>query len=306
MSRNYRKLRRVIVRGVLHGVMWFSRYMPFCLVWVFAKIFDAIGYGFASTNRKIAKESITTALGSEKSKKELDRIVRRCFFRIVYSVVELIYYLSHPRKCVDTVTFEGKEKLDNVLSKGKGAVVVTAHFGNFSLMALRLVQEGYSVSSIFRPLRDPKLSEDVCRIKHNLGIQAIYSNPSRRCVLESLKVLKNKHIVSLLIDQDFADDKAVFVNFFGKKAATAIGAYVFAMRSGGPIVPMFMVKEPRGNKHRVVIEDPIYVSKGQSSEEVLSKVMLIIEQYIRQYPHEWAWMNKRWKTRPSSECLKGD
>jgi KDO2-lipid IV(A) lauroyltransferase len=104
------------------------------------------------------------------------------------------------------------------------------------------------------------------------------------------------------IDQNFGSGGGVYVNFFGHKAATAIGPAVFALRTGAPILPMFIIRQDDAT-HKIIIEPPIKVESQDDENEtvtaVMAKITSVIEQYIRRYPQEWAWMHRRWKSRPS-------
>ena len=120
-------------------------------------------------------------------------------------------------------------------------------------------------------------------------------------VTDSLKVLRDNEILFIPIDQNFGSDGGVFVNFFGQKAATATGPVVFANRTKAPIIPMFIIHEDE-DRHKVIIEPPLVLEEGRDEKETLyintSKLTNLIEHYIRLYPYEWAWMHRRWKSKP--------
>ena len=77
------------------------------------------------------------------------------------------------------------------------------------------------------------------------------------------------------------------------------------MRTGAAIVPMFIMRQGR-DRHKIIIEPPVELQKGADEQEVITatmaKITALIETYIRRYPHEWAWMHRRWKTRPQGEA----
>lgn len=104
------------------------------------------------------------------------------------------------------------------------------------------------------------------------------------------------------IDQNFGSGGGVYVNFFGQKAATATGPAVFAMRTGAVILPMFIIRQS-DDTHKIIVEPPLPIAQKNDEKEAIAvtmaKITDLIEQYIRRYPHEWAWMHRRWKSRPS-------
>ena len=268
----------------------------------------AVGYGLVGRQKKIARESLKIAFGDSKTDEEIAQIVRQCFHNLGRGMVEMLYYLSHPNKVEQFVHFEGQEHLDNALKQGKGVVAITAHFGNFPLMMLYCALKGYPSNSIIRPTRDQKLEKYLFRKRKESGLNTVYAVPRKECVSQSLKVLRNNEVLFIPMDQNFGSAGGVFVDFFGQKAATATGPVVFAKRTGALIVPMFIVRDGDSNRHKVIIEKPITLVEKETEDQTLSYnigvITHLIEQYIRQYPHEWGWMHRRWKSKPSSPDAK--
>jgi len=115
---------------------WILDRLPFGMVEFFARCLIAVGFHFTLKQRRIARESLGIAFGEEKSSREIDEIIRRCFENLGYGMIEMLYFMSHPQLTDRMVRWEGKEHLDNALARGHGVIAVTAHFGNFPLMML--------------------------------------------------------------------------------------------------------------------------------------------------------------------------
>ena len=134
-----------------------------------------------------------------------------------------------------------------------------------------------------------------------MGLKTIPSYPRKACVHQSLRALRNKEIVAILMDQHTGSKAGVFVDFFGLKARTPPGAVVFAMRTGSPILPIFTVRDGE-TSHKVIVEPHFYLEEKSTDAETLQynvqKITNIIEDYIRKYPKEWVWMHRRWKSQP--------
>ena len=202
----------------------------------------------------------------------------------------------------ERVSFEGKPFLDDAFKEQKGVIVVSAHFGNFPLMLLRCVQEGYKTHAIIRPARDEAIEKYFLKQRQKFGLNTIYSHPRRECVEASLKVLRNNELLFIPLDQNFGSKGGVFVDFFGQKAATATGPVVFALRTKSPIVPMFIVRG-KDDTYKIIIEPPLQLDEKDNDQETIlantAKITSTIERYVRKYPQEWGWMHRRWKSRPS-------
>ena len=123
------------------------------------------------------------------------------------------------------------------------------------------------------------------------GVKTIFSYPRKASVFGTLKVLQNNEVVVMQMDQNFGTG-GVWVNFFGKLAATPVGPIVLGSRAQAAIVPMFIVRQKPG-KHILFIEKQVAIKQREDKDEaVLVNAMQytrIIEDWIRRYPHLWGW-----------------
>jgi KDO2-lipid IV(A) lauroyltransferase len=297
---------RAAARYGLYSFAWLLERLPYAVVRLIAGILIAIGFRCAIRQRRIAAESVEIAFGDEKSEEEKRQIIKRCFENFGRGMTELLYCLAHPDCVEQKVVFEGKAHLDKAYAQGRGVIAVTAHFGNFPLMMLACARQGYKSSAIIRQARDQELSEYLHKKRTEMGLKTIYATPRAGCVVDSLKELREGGLLFIPTDQNFGSSGGIYVNFFGRQAATATGPAVFAMRTGASILPMFIIRRDDGT-HRIIIDPPVTLGQTGDEKEIITaamaKITTIIEQYIRRYPHEWAWMHRRWKSRPDGESL---
>ncbi len=296
-------MQRALARKAMFISFAVYKYLPYFLVKFISNALMAVAFPFLIRHKRVAKESLQIAFGQEKSEQEIRQITKKCFKNFGYAMVELLYSMANPRMVKNIVTLEGIENLEQALAKGNGVVAVTAHFGNFPLMMMALGQKGYKVSSIIRPVRDKKMEEFLVQKRQECKLNTVYAIPRTQCVRDSFKALKDNGILFVPLDQNFGNGKGVFVDFFGRKAATATGPIIFAERANAAILPMFIIRTDRDH-NKVIIEKPLALVQGKDKKETIflttSKITNIIEEYIRKYPHEWGWFHERWKTRPSA------
>ena len=299
-----KKFKRTLARNGLYISSWIINNLPFTAVRFISGAFIAVGFCLTVKQRQIASESLNIAFKKEKTSQEIEGIIKSCFENLGKGMIELIYFMEHSILIGQTVTFEGREHLDRAFAQGKGVIAVSAHFGNFPLMLLRLAQVGYKTNAIIRPARDQEIEKYFLMQRTRLGLNTIYSLPRKECVESSLRVLRGNELLFIPLDQNFGSGGGVFVDFFGQKAATATGPVVFALRTRAPILPMFIVRQP-DNTHKIIIEPPLILEeKGDDQEKItvnIAKITKLIEQYVRRYPQEWGWMHRRWKSRPAGE-----
>ena len=300
-KKKIRIFQRSLARYGLYAFNWFFSYMPYGVVRFTTKILIFIGFQFTIRQKRSAKESLQIAFGKEKNEKEIDEIIKKCFVGFGYDMAEMLYFLSHPKMVKEKVIIKGREYLDEALKKGKGVIAVTAHLGNFPLLMLKLANEGYNASAIIRQTRDPELTEYLHKRRDQVGLKTIYALPRQECVNNTIKTLRENGVVFIPVDQNFGDDGGVYVDFFGQKAATATGPIVFATRTKAVILPMFIIRD-HDDVHTVIIEKPHTVEERSNDKETvvvnMAKITKLVEKYVREYPHEWAWMHRRWKSQP--------
>jgi len=173
-----------------------------------------------------------------------------------------------------------------------------------------LAQMCYPTNAIIRPSRDEIVEKDFLAARSRLGLKTVHSYPREACVSQSLKALRDKELLVVLLDQNTGSKSGVYVDFFGQKAGTATGPIIFAMRTGAPLLPIFTLRNGDTDTHSLMIEKPFHLEQKATDEETIQhnvqKLTNIIERYIRKYPHEWGWMHRRWKSRPQSADSKDE
>ena len=293
-------LRRDAARYAMKSAYWMLNKLPYGLVKGVLHVLISVGFMLTGRHRRVARESLRIAF-KEKTDQEIEDIINRCFKNFGQAMVEMIYFNEHLGMADKHMVFEGRANLDAALAKGKGVMVVTAHFGNFPLLMMQMARMGYPTNVLMRKTRDPKIDEFLHQKRQEAGLKTIYALPRKAAVMDTLKALRNNEIVFILMDQNFGSDGGVFVDFFGQKAATAPGPIVLAQRANAPIVPIF-IRRDDDDKYRVTIEPEMELEKRDDYDQMVTanvaKVTKIIEGYIRKYPYEWGWMHRRWKTPP--------
>ncbi len=248
--------------------------------------------------RRVALSNLKLAFGEEKNGDEIHSICRELFKNIIRDMMEASRlddledsYLK------DLVRFEGKHYLDNALKEGRGVIALSAHLGNFPLMGARLVNEGYALSAVVRDPDNPKIAKDAVSLRDRVGIETIPVEPRLTCVSRCFKALKENRILLLQNDQNAPITEA-WVNFFGYLVPTFKGPVIFSLRTGAPILPMFIVRNA-DQHHKITIHPPFEMElTGNVERDITSnvaKLLKITEAVIRQYPEQWMWIYRRFK-----------
>ncbi len=300
-----KRFQRSLGRNALYSTRWLISRLPQSVFKFFFLIFMAIGSPIINIKKKIVLKNLNFAFGHEKDQQHIKKIADDYFNNFGKGMIDLIWFLDRPQLISQKVSIIGKTHLEQALKGGKGVVLISAHFGSFILMYLRMALEGYKTNVIMRRMRDQDFEEYISEFRSENGIRTIYDLPARQCIQQSIKALRKNELLFILLDQNYGGAGGVFVDFFGHQAATATGPVIFSNRTGSPILPIFILHD-QGDRHKIVIEPPVELEKSHDDQQTLVRnvAMLtkIIEQYIRRYPHEWGgWMHRRWKSQPILE-----
>lgn len=217
------------------------------------------------------------------------------------TVVELARLLGRPLEAtLSELTLDGLEHLQVVMKQYGRALVLTAHLGNWEYLSAVHGLIGYPVAIVVRPLDSRVLNEQAVALRRKTGVQLIDKRGALRPVLAALR---RGSLVAVLLDQNAARREGVFVPFFGREASTSRSLALLALRTGTPIVPVFIHREGAA-RHRVVIEPPVPSPAANDLEaavvELTARCTDIIEAAIRRVPEQWLWSHDRWRTRPAA------
>lgn len=197
------------------------------------------------------------------------------------------------------LTVEGVDHLHGVMRRYGRALVLSAHLGNWELLAAAHRVAGYPLAVVVRPLDVPWLNALAVRFRQKAGVELIAKRGALRPVLRALEAGR---LVAVLLDQNASRSDGLFVPFFGRLASTSRSLAVLSLRTGTPIVPIFIRREA-GHRHRVSIHPPLAdVPDGPLEARVAAvtaRCAEAIEAAIRAMPDQWLWMHNRWRTRPA-------
>jgi len=204
-----------------------------------------------------------------------------------------------------TMTLENPRVPLDALARGKGLILLSGHFGawEFVVTAMSLLL-GHPVIAIAQPQRNRYIDAVITANRNRFGSGTVTMHQSVR---EVMKLLQAGRIVAMLGDQS-GPKESLFIEFFGRPAATHRGAAAFSLKYDAPIVMFFFIRRQDG-KYRAVFEEVDRKALAGTSEENILELTrrhtAILERYIRMYPDHWLWMHKRWKHTGFYQSLGG-
>ena len=254
-----------------------------------------LAFWFSSKQRELACEHLQQSL-TISDERCARRIAKQCFQHLGKTIVEFMRFPRLGSKQIQRyVTFEGIEHVEQALAQGKGAIILTGHFGNWELLAASMSATVAPLTPIVRELRSPRLNALVSHYREKAGYATIDRDTGIR---QALQCLRRNELLGIVADVD-TTVSGVYVDFFDRPAYTPYSPVAIALKTGAAILPTFIIRQPDGS-HRAIIEPPLALKRTSTKEKDLvvntQKFTKIIESYIRQYPAQWIWMHRRWKT----------
>jgi Kdo2-lipid IVA lauroyltransferase/acyltransferase len=228
---------------------------------------------------------------------DLNRIVDgvfRTLSRLLYSFARLPDINSANVR--QWIRYEGLEHYQAAKQKGNGILVATAHLGNWELSAFTHAIMTEPMGVMIRPLDNPLIDDLVERRRQLSGNQLI---SKKDAALTVLRALKRNQAVGILIDQNTTPAEGVFIDFFGRKACANAAFARLAARTGATVIPGFAFWHEDEKKYVLRFYPEVPMSGDVVADT--QRIHAEIEKTIRQYPDQWMWIHRRWKTRPEGE-----
>lgn len=259
----------------------------FCY-WIACRAADLYG-SFAKKDRESVRNNLAIILGSEGVP---SRQVREVFRNFAMYLVDFFRFGRLTREKLEKmVRFEGLERMVQARAGGKGVVGVTAHLGNYELAAAALTLQGIPVDGVLLSHQNERVDAFFTRQRERVGVRGlpIQKMDKREFVEKALAALRQNHVLGLVGDQDFFDH-GIEVTLFGRSCKVPTGAASFAWRTGAPILPCFLVREPDGMQ-RFLVDQLITVPKNLPREEAIHQTTRqlaeVFARTIRRYPTQW-------------------
>lgn len=246
--------------------------------------------------RRVALKNLSFAM-PELDLRQRDRIVDGVFRSIARLLVALARFPSIGAANIsDWIAYEGLEHYRQAKQQGRGVLIATGHLGNWELSAFAHALMTEPMYVMVRPLDNPFIDHLIENRRRLSGNRAINKRVAARAVM---KALKCNQPVGVLIDQNTAANEGVFVDFFGKLACASSAFVKLAYHSEAAVVPGFALWDQHNRRYVLRFYPPIEMTGDVQIDT--QRIHSFLEQIIRQYPDQWMWIHRRWRTRPAGE-----
>ena len=194
------------------------------------------------------------------------------------------------------IRYEGFEHYRCAKERGNGILIATGHLGNWELSAYAHALMTEPMNIIVRPLDNPLIDSIVERRRGLSGNVLLSKRDFARSILQALR---RNEAVGILVDQNSSTENGTFMPFFGVPACANLTFAKLAYRSGAAVIPGFALWS--ADERRYILRFYPEVAMTGDAVEDTRRIQSGMESAIREYPDQWLWIHRRWKTRPEGE-----
>lgn len=226
------------------------------------------------------------------------QVLRDSFDALARALVETAWCWSGAAtRMLDRVEFSGLEHLLEAEERGRGVLLVTAHFTSLEIGG-RFVCDKADVTGVYRKLENPVFEwyQNRGRLSYARGM--IDKNDMRAVI----RLLRHGGVLWYAPDQDFGPRESAFAPFFGIPTASLLATHRLPRMTGCSVLMMRPVYDVERDRYRVIVEPALDDFPGDDPVEDLARVNAILEAQIRQAPEQYWWVHRRFKTRPDGEA----
>jgi KDO2-lipid IV(A) lauroyltransferase len=245
---------------------------------------------------RVARDNLALAL-PERDAAARERILAdhyRELGRVVAEYARLDELARAPRGRVVAIV-RGEEHLERARAAGRGAILLSGHYGNIELLGAHLAQL-HPVDFVVQPLSNPRVEAMIADRRARAGVGQVRVGTGVREVYAALRA---NRWIAMLGDQD-ARGRGVFVPFMGRPTSTATGPARLALATGAALIMGFITRRDDG-RHELDVEAPLTVERPDAEdavERLTAAHVARLEWWVRRHPEMWFWLHRRWKTAP--------
>ncbi len=277
--------RKFAALGATYGPEWWKRYSPaaigmFCFIFIGANRRNAI----ANLKRVCAESSRSPT-----------SVALRMFVEFAYCLSETLERFG-PRPMPVRVDLPNPDPIEQALESGRGAIVVTGHFGNWDIAAADLLRYGRPTHVVMAHEQNRSTNPYVERMRADRGLNIVYSDQSVLASLELLHALRRNEVVALQIDRLASLETAREVDLFGAAVRLPRGPFELARLSGAPLIAIFAPR--RATRHYEIhfgeARTLTRTANAAEIEDCVNGVAREMEDMIRLHPHQWFQFEPFW------------
>ncbi len=278
------------------GVLRLIMLLPNAWLLRLGELFGRLAERFAKSRRRIADTNLRACF-PEWDAVRRDQVITRHFESLGAGLFATgMAWWKSDRALRPLAHIHGLENLERARAHGKGVILMSAHFTSVDITG-RLLSLFTEFCPMYRENENPVVEYVMGRSRDRHTAGAIQSNNVRAMI----KALRRGSAVWYASDRNTQRSQAIFVDFFGHAASTNTGAPRLARMTGASLVPFYGVRRAGNDGYDLFILPALEDFPGPSIEADSRRLNAMIEDWVRQYPEQYLWIHRRFRTRPSRD-----
>lgn len=257
-----------------------------------AHLIAFIFYYFIPIRKRVARENIKRAF-PEKNPLQIRKILINSYINFATVFIEILYIYKLRKEEIKNFIKIEDDLVNKFKSEGKGVILLSAHFGNWEILAASSAVLDCSYSIVVKEVRNNLVDRFMNNLRCKWGNKVIKLTPTMR---ELIKEIREKKIIAILADQR-APIESPKIKFFGKETSVFTGPAYLSTKLNTPILCYLCYRDKDGTY--IARSHPIEYDETAGEQEKIMQITKryfeILETEIRKYPDHWLWFHDRWK-----------
>ena len=260
------------------------------------EILGMLMYAIDVRHRRIVRRNLKFVYPEWPSER-VKKVSKRVFQNLGITILEICQMICFSRDDIlKKVKIRGEEHLLNAMQNNKGAILVTAHLGNWEIVPLFWpLYFKTPLTVVAKKIQKKIINRWIHGLRTRFGSRVIYKDVA---LPEMTRTLRDGKILAILIDQGIKSSLGVKIKFFNKFVTATPSASLLAMRCNSPALPGFCTRNVDGT-FTINLEAPLVLKRtGDLSADLRTNTQIMtdaIEKMVRKYPEQWFWVHKRWR-----------
>ena len=253
----------------------------------------SVFYLFARKRRKIAKINLEICF-PEDSETQTSQKLQQHFKALGMAFMELAICWWWPDKRLQTiVNINGLEHIQTGFERGKGIILLSAHFTTLEIGG-RLLALEQKVNAVYRKHRTAYFEAFVKSKRSKYSKQTIEKTNIRAMI----KALKKNDIVWYAPDQSFSEKNSVLAQFFNYPAPTNPATARLAKLTGAVVIPFTQYRREDGSGYDLKIFPALENFPINDDLTDANRTNQVFMDFIRKQPSHYYWVHRRFKRLP--------
>lgn len=301
-----RRSEQLLIRALTVFFAAVARILPLRCLRAVGNAAGWLVYRLIRRRRRLGLENLRAALGDRCDEREMRRLLLRSAQNMAKTMLELLKMPSMSEEQFRRFApIANGDRLVEAIEQGRGVIVITAHFGNWEALAASIASLGYDLTVFARDADDSTTAAVVNRSREAMGVRVL----GRNTVRDMLRLLREGEVLGLLPDQHAVEGANLWLPFMGRIASSHSGPAMIAARTGALLVPCFARRKADDSLEISFLPAFSVPDTGDREQDIriaTERLNEILGDQILQYPDQWIWMHRRWRTPPDEEASASD